>query len=139
MADWEKVILEWAEGYLRHRDLVLNRMRDMKIERGRIVIANKDGSTEVATALPELSKMDIDSVKLPTIFVTLNRKENLKFLTDSWKAISAVKEISIIFINPDSELETKWIIRPYVHSRVCDDSSLKIGLKSMFETVDEIA
>lgn len=137
MADWEKQIMEWADNYLRHRDLVLNRIKEIKVGKDKIEVANKDGSTEVAVCMPELSKLDI-GVKLPTIYVTLNRKENLKFLLDSWKQIAAVKEISIIFINPNSQLETKWIIRPYVHNRICDDSSLKTGLKSMFDTVEEI-
>ena len=139
MADWDKTIIEWGENYLRNKDIVLNRIKDMKVEKGRIVITNKDESHETAISLPELSKMEASSVKEPTIFITLNKKENLKFLGDNWKAIAAVKEISIIFINPDSQLETKWIIRPYVHNKICDDSSLKTGLKAMFETVEEIA
>jgi len=139
MADWDKTIIEWGENYLRNKDIVLNRIKDMKVEKGRIVITNKDESHETAISLPELSKMEASSVKEPTIFITLNKKENLKFLGDNWKAIAAVKEISIIFINPDSQLETKWIIRPYVHNKICDDSSLKTGLKAMFETVGEIA
>jgi hypothetical protein len=110
----------------------------MKVGADRIEILTKEDTKEWVMSVPDLSKLDAKAVKEPTIFVTLNKKGNLKFLADSWKAISAVKEISIIFINPDSQLDTKWIIRPYVHSRICDDNSLKLGLKSMFETVDEI-
>ncbi len=138
MADWNKTIIEWAENYLRYRDLAQNKIREMKPEKDRIVVLHKDGSREMVISAPDLPKLDPKAVSGPTIFVTLNKKENLKFLADNWKVLSAVKEISVIFINPDSQLDTKWIIRPFVHNRICDDSSLKLGLKSMFETVDEI-
>lgn len=138
MTDWLEVIMGWGASYIKHRDLMACKIKDLKIEKDRIEIENKDGSHESVIAMPDLAKMDISAVKSATIFITLNRKDNLKFLIDKWKDISAVKEISIIFLNPDSELEHKWIIRPYVHARICDDKTLKQGLKSMFETVDEI-
>jgi hypothetical protein len=138
MADWNKVLLEWAENYIRYKDSVQGKIRDLKLEKDRIVIFNKDDSKELALCLPELSKLDLASIKEPTLVVTPNRKENLKFLTDSWKALASRKEITIAFINPNSSLEVKWIIKPYVHDRICDEKSLKIGLKAMFETVDEV-
>jgi hypothetical protein len=138
MTDWMEVIMGWGASYMKHRDLVACKIKELKIEKDRLEIENKDGSKERVVGLPELSKMDIAGVKLPTIFITLNRKDNLKFLGDKWKELSGKKEISIIFLNPDSQLDTKWIIRPFVHAKVCDDKTLKQGLKSMFETVDEI-
>lgn len=138
MTDWLEVIIGWGASYVRHRDLMAGKIKEIKAEKDRLVIENKDGSKDLVVALPDLSKLDASSVKLQTIFITLNRKDNLKFLIDKWKELSAVKEISIIFLNPDSELEQKWIIRPFVHARICDEKTLKQGLKSMFETVDEI-
>ena len=138
MTDWLEVIMGWGASYIKHRDLMNGKIKELKIEKDRLLIENKDGSHDLVVGLTDLSKMSISGVKLPTIFITLNKKDNLKFLIDKWKDISAVKEISIIFINPDSQLDTKWIIRPFVHARVCDDSTLKQGLKSMFETVDEV-
>jgi hypothetical protein len=138
MEDWMEIIMGWGTSYIKYRDLVAGKIKDMQVEKDRLKITNKDDSHEEVLAMPDLSKMDIAAVKLPTVFITLNKKDNLKFLTDKWKALSAVKEISIIFINPDSQLDTKWIIRPYVHARICDDKTLKVGLKSMFEMVDEI-
>ena len=138
MTDWLETIMGWGASYMKHRDLVACKIRDLKVGKDRIDVMNKDGSQELVLGLPDLSKLDPASVKLPTIFITMNKKENLKFLIDEWKKLSAVKEISIIFINPDSQLDTKWIIRPFVHARVCDDKTLKQGLKSMFDTVDEI-
>jgi len=138
MTDWMEVIMGWGASYIKYRDLVASKIKELKIEKDRLAIENKDGSHEEIVGLPELSKMDISGVKLPTIFITLNKRDNLKFLGERWKELSAKKEISIIFLNPDSQLDTKWIIRPFVHAKVCDDKTLKVGLKSMFETVDEI-
>ncbi len=138
MKDWLEVIMGWGLSYVKHRDLMTGKIKEIKAEKDRLLIENKDGSRDMVLGLPELSRMDISSVKVPTIFITLNKKENLKFMIERWKELSAVKEISVIFINPDSELETKWIIRPFVHAKICDDKTLKQGLKSMFETVDEI-
>jgi hypothetical protein len=138
MADWMETIMGWGTSYIKYRDTVAGKIKEMKVDKDRVHITNKDDSKEEVHGLADLSKMDIASVKLPTIFITLNRKDNLKFLIDKWKELSAVKEISIIFINPDSQLDTKWIIRPYVHARICDDKTLKVGLKSMFDMVDEI-
>jgi hypothetical protein len=138
MSDWLETIMLWGESYLKYRDAVARKIKDMSVEKDHIYITNKDESREEMVGMPELAKLDSSLVKVPTVFVTLNKKENLRVLIDRWKELSAIKEISIIFINPDSQLETKWIIRPFVHARVCDDKSLKIGLNSMFGTVEEI-
>jgi hypothetical protein len=134
----EELIMDWADSYLRHRDLIARRIREISAEKERLVITTKEDTKEYLIAMPLLSKVDSSMIREPTIIVTLNKKINLKTLTDRWDEFSKIKEISIIFINPGSVLEKKWIIRPYVHSRICDDASLKQGLKSIFDTVDEI-
>ena len=68
----------------------------------------------------------------------LNSKENLDFLMNKWNKLIKFDKLTIFFVNPFSELEKKWFISPYVHNKICDKDSLKLGLKTMFETVESI-
>ena len=45
--------------------------------------------------------------------------------------------LSVMFVNPESKIDKKWIIYPATHNSICDASSLKTGLESMFAMVDE--
>lgn len=62
--------------------------------------------------------------------VCLANKKNLDFLIANWNVFKKVENFSIIFA--DIKNHDKWIINPEVHNRVCDDSSLVTGLKSMY-------
>ena len=70
--------------------------------------------------------------------VVLNTKDNFELVVEKWNNLVTLKELIIIFVNPFSQLETKWVISPYTHHKICDNHSLKLGLKAMFETVDPI-
>ncbi|MBS3105570.1 hypothetical protein J4234_04895 [Candidatus Woesearchaeota archaeon] len=35
-------------------------------------------------------------------------------------------------------MDKKWIVFPHTHHKVCDESSLKNGLRAMFEVVEPI-
>ena len=66
---------------------------------------------------------------------TLNNPSNLRFVVTEWKKLIEFKFLSIFFINPFSPAEKAWAISPYIHDRICDKSSLELGLKSMAEMV----
>ncbi len=70
--------------------------------------------------------------------IALSNPENMKFLLKQWKNISRHKGMVFYFINPFSNLDKIWIICPYVHNRICDNSSLELGLKSMMDLVESI-
>ncbi|MFH1398631.1 MAG: hypothetical protein ABIG95_00795 [Candidatus Woesearchaeota archaeon] len=129
-------LLEWASIYIKHRDLVLRRIKDIQVKPDQLIVAYKDDTVEIVLADP--SMQNCQPVKEKTTFITINTKPNLAILFQNWKTYSQIKELTIIFINPNSELDTKWIIRPYIHSRICDEASLKTGLKAMFETVEAL-
>ena len=57
---------------------------------------------------------------------------------ERWKKLSQLPKLNIYLVNPLSEPDKKWIIAPYVHNRICDNQSLKLGLKAMFETVEPL-
>ncbi|MBS3098379.1 hypothetical protein J4209_06315 [Candidatus Woesearchaeota archaeon] len=70
--------------------------------------------------------------------VIFNSKNNFNAVVDNWKKFINFKYFNIYFVNPFSQLDKKWIIYPHTHNRICEESSLKLGLKSMFEMVEPI-
>jgi hypothetical protein len=42
------------------------------------------------------------------------------------------------FVNPESATDKKWMIYPHTHHKISDPSSLKLGLESLFSTVQEV-
>ena len=68
--------------------------------------------------------------------ICLNSSENFSFLTKNWDKFTDLKKLAVYFVNPFSKTEKKWIIHPYTHSKITEKSSLKQGLKSMFDTVE---
>jgi len=70
--------------------------------------------------------------------IVFNTKENFDIIIENWDKLIKFNFLTIYFVNPFSSLDKKWIINPSVHHKICDESSLKLGLKSMFESVDVI-
>ena len=58
------------------------------------------------------------------------------FLIGKWKKFVGITTLNIYFMNPLSKKEKVWTIFPYVHDKICDSSSLKLGIKIMANMVD---
>jgi hypothetical protein len=71
--------------------------------------------------------------------ITINSKTNIAFLVDSWKELSVIPTLTLIFINPFSESEKKWLIKPYIHNMISEPAALKSGIKAMASTVDYVS
>lgn len=72
------------------------------------------------------------------LIVTLSNEENIESVYRMWDALAADENLIVIFANPFSALEEKWLLKPCLHDRVCDRSSLLQGLKAMAELVEPI-
>jgi hypothetical protein len=131
------VLKEWTVKYLKHRDIMLRTIVkiDEKPESLAVEFKDKDQFFLIRTVLDEDVINEINDKQISII--TLNSKENFDFLIDKWKKLVKFQDLTLFFVNPFSELEEKWFISPYVHNKICDDDSLKQGLKSMFDTVEE--
>ena len=136
-------LLDWTVNFIKNKDIVAKKIE--KIEN------NKDGfdlfvkyrdREQYFIIAPNLA--DIDSImqrindKLHFTIVTLNSKGNFDAMLKSWDMLINFRFLSIIFVNPFSELDKKWIVFPYTHHKISDDSSLKNGLKAIFEMVEPI-
>jgi|WetSurMetagenome_2_1015567.scaffolds.fasta_scaffold179593_2 hypothetical protein len=127
-----QALKEWADTYARQRSMGA----EISIQdKGNTLEIKQKECTETYVISPVL---DPKAAKENATMVTLNNPENRGILAKSWEAFTKVKGLKVIFVNPFSEQEEKWIILPAIHDRICDRKSLKLGFTAMAELVDPI-
>jgi len=134
-----KFLREWAVSYVKHRDILTKNIINIKEEQNKVIVKFKD-KEQIFLIRPTADDSVIQGINKDKNIgiVMLNSKENLDFLMNKWNKLIKFDKLTIFFVNPFSELEKKWFISPYVHNKICDKDSLKLGLKTMFETVESI-
>lgn len=132
-------IQEWLINYLRNRDIFVKSIIEIKPEGNHVQVFFKQAQKDyfISPNLEEFNDNSIDEAKF-TIIVTLNTKNNFSFLQKNWKQYIPLKKLQIMFVNPLSRTEYRWVISPYTHSLISDAKSLKQGLFTIFETVEEV-
>ena len=136
-------LVEWTINFVKHKDTLTKKIE--KIEK------NKDGfdlfvkyrdREQYFIIVPEIADIGAIVQKISNdkhfSIVTLNSKNNFEMILKNWNRLVSFKFLNIIFANPFSEIDKKWIIFPHTHHRICDESSLETGLKSMFQMVEPI-
>ena len=136
-------MVEWTENFLKNKDILTKKIVSIERNKGGfdLFIKYKDREQYVSV-VAELKNLDsiINKINNNSYFtiVALNSKENFEALLKNWKRLVDFKFLSIMLVNPFSGIDKKWIIFPYTHHKICDESSLELGLKSMFGTVEQI-
>ena len=136
-------LVDWAISFIKNKDIISKRIE--KIENGKdgfdLYVKYKDKEQYFIIA-PDIPNIDSVMQKLNNNFhfsiVTLNSKDNFAIVVKNWNILANFKFLNIIFANPFSELDKKWIVFPHTHQKICDPDSLKTGLKSMFDMVEPI-
>ena len=128
-------LVEWTGHYVRNRDMVAKKIVTIISRTDSLLVTYKDKET-VYLARPLLENPA--EIGDNTCFVTLNNKQNIEFVHKNWKEAVKYPQFSVIFVNPFSRLDKRWILSPSVHQRVCDEASLKQGLFSLAEGVERI-
>jgi len=135
-------LVEWAERFVRNKDILEKRIESIEKKVSGFDFVVRYGDKEqffiVNQKINDLSFLDSFEKDKNMCIVTLNDKSNLDIVLRNWKKLSEYKFLSIIFVNPFSQLDKKWIIHPYTHNKICDKNSLELGLKAMFEVVEPI-
>ena len=136
-------LVDWTISFIKNKDVISKKIE--KIENGKdgfdLYIKYKDREQYFIIAE---NIIDIDSIikKINNDFyfsiVTLNSKENFDSVLKNWNKLINFKFLNIIFVNPFSELDKKWIIFPHTHNKISDEKALETGLKSMFAMVEPI-
>jgi hypothetical protein len=126
---------EWAIAFVKNKDLVQKKLVDYKEHEDRIDFNFKDKKQTyfIEDVLNEKLFDKIKNTENKTVICS-NSEENLKFLIKNWDKLSKERSLNFIFVN--LKLQDKWQINPYIHSSIADKSSLKSGLKAMFDAAN---
>ena len=137
MADVDSFLIGWCIRFLQNKDSLRKEIISIeKNQQNAFIIHYKDKVKYffIATILNNDIFNNLNMDGFIGIF-TLNNPSNIRFVVTEWKKLTEFKFLSIFFINPISTAEKAWAISPYIHDRICDKSSLELGLKSMAEMV----
>jgi hypothetical protein len=85
--------------------------------------------------MSELNQEVLSKINENAVLVCLNKKDNLVFVINNWMHFIKNPKLKIIFANP--RINQQWSIIPYTHHTISDSKNLKLGLKSIFESVPE--
>jgi len=132
---------DWMIEYVKHRNMIMRNLVSVSPSEDSIRMKYSDREVMVLIR-PQVS--DFPAILKSfgkgshVTIVVLNNKNNLDSLLNQWHQLVDYRFLTVYFVNPNSVLDKKWIIAPYTHHKICDDSSLAQGLQSMFETVEPI-
>lgn len=143
-------LFDWTFHYIKNKDIILRKIKDIQeyVNHDYIFVEYKDKRVvylvvpfvedfgKVWGLLQEFKKSTNSS---DSCLVVFNNKDNLDKVAENWKTVDKYPKFQLIFANPFSLQDKRWIIVPYTHSRIIEPSALKQGLKAMFETVDPIS
>ena len=142
MKDIISYMVDWVIHYLRNKDIVAKNIVSIDTVQEGLLVKYKN-SEQFYKLLPSIVDCNeiIQKIKEHPNFalVLLNSRDNFQIITQNWKRFIDFQQFTILFINPFSQLDTKWIINPYIHNKICDNASLLTGLKSIFGTVEPIS
>ncbi|HIG98773.1 TPA: hypothetical protein HA231_05110 [Candidatus Woesearchaeota archaeon] len=137
-----EAVREWASIYVLHRDIAYGRIADVQKTPDGFRVANKDGTATLCVVKPDLRGMDAGKLaqanENSTILFTLSNGSNITEVCNRWNVLSGIKGLLVVFTNPISTTDDKWLLKPHLHDKVCDRASLLRGLNAMAELVEPI-
>lgn len=126
---------DWAEAYLRHRDIFERKIERLESQEHGFRIVEKDGTKRHCFVKEVLTDELLPLLEDHLVIVNRNRQENLEWVLRHWDALSKLPRLRIVFANVAKN--EKWVLMPYSHDRVADPESLREGLESLFSSVPE--
>ena len=120
-------LVEWTTHFIKFKDAMRRRIKDIKVEENVITIQEKGDITKKYIIDEKLEKKEADYI------VCTNTKKNVDILIHSWKEFASDPKLTIIFANP--ETNENWLITPAIHEKISDEESLHTGIQSMFESI----
>ncbi len=127
-------IIEWTEAYLKYKDTIHRRIKNITKKEKTITVENKDGTKQEYLCVNDLDEIKKDQLKNKRISC-LNKKKNLDWIIKNWKEI---KETNTIFLMANPQKASHWTLNPKLHNNISDKTSLKTGLKTLFESIPEV-
>ena len=141
MGKKENLLKEWLIGYIKNRDILLKQIEsiDEKNKEWDLVVKTKAGVEKYYIVKGDMGDFNEIEKKLNDESITLvllNTKKNLDSILENWKKMVGLPKFSVLFVNPNSELEKKWLVFPHTHEKVTEKASLAKGLKTLYQTVE---
>lgn len=139
-------LLNWTQTFVKQKDIIKQQLLSIEHKGNLVHTVGKDSQVHdyfVLEHLEQLSSLSVAVEKSDAdqrYFISLvcyNTKKNLQYLQQHWQQLITHQRLTLFFVNPTSQTETKWILKPWLHHKITDPSSLATGLKSLFETVEE--
>lgn len=135
-------LADWAEQYVKNKDLILRNIVNITQAEGgwTFSVIKKDGSQHFLV-VPHLNPEEVLAKLKPEInacLVVLNSRENLDHLVNNWSEFVKFPKLCIIFANPNSDGDKRWIVFPHTHDKITERKTLRRGLDALFMTVDEV-
>ena len=135
-----EALKEWIIQQIKHKDLFYKKIVKIEEKDNQVIIEYKD-KTHYFFVVPHITELNEILMELSpkhnVSLVVYNTKDNLNTIIKFWPRISEFPMFSIYFVNPDSQTDRRWIIYPSTHSKIVEQSALKQGLFSLFESVEE--
>jgi len=126
---------EWAETYVRHRDLFERRIAEIKEHAHGFTIVRKDGTERHCFVKDVLTDELVPLLEDHLLIIDRNQKENVEWVLRHWDRLAALPGLHIVFVNV--EKNEKWVLAPHTHARVADPETLRQGIEAMFGSVPE--
>lgn len=146
----DNYMFDWTFHFIKNKDVVARKIVNIEeyINQKYIFVEYKDKRMVyyVVPAVEDFDKTwsELQEFKSKTnstdsCIVCLNNRENLDKFIEKWNIVNKDPKFQIVFSNPFSTTDKRWIVIPYTHSMISEPSALKQGLKALFETVDPIS
>ena len=130
-------LIEWATHYIDYANSFKKDLLSKNIQ-GKNILCEYKLKGKVNYLIREELDEDIlkELTETNTFIVTLNKKENAKYMLEKWQEFIRNKSLKVMFSNPNLNLQ--WTVVPYLHNNFTDPAALKTGIKALFESVPEV-
>ncbi len=140
-------MIEWVVQYIRNKDILAKQIVSVDLDKeGVDVYVELKSGLHVVVVEPFVSDMDSVLARLEPFkgkgkltIVVFNNKENLDKIVGVWNGLVEFDpKLMLIFANPFSRTDKRWIVFPRVHHKVSEQGSLERGLMTLAENVELI-
>jgi hypothetical protein len=129
-------LLEWTLNFIDNLNSFRRNLESKSVLDNRIICTYKDKGEHTYVVAASINSDIIKGLNGSIVLVCLNSKENLSTVIENWGILIRNPKLKIIFVNLLHNLQ--WSLIPFTHNLVSDPASLKLGLKTLFETVPEV-
>lgn len=134
-------LTNWTESYLKNKDLLAKSISSIQHDKDgwTLEVIKKEG-VQLFLIIPHLESAEqiTEHMREDTnaCLVVLNTQANLDIVVKQWSKFVKFPKLCIIFANPKSSTEKRWVVSPYTHDKITERKHVKKGLEALFWTVE---